>query len=134
MKFILLFLLLVNTANADMLTAGYLTGKHIGKLDNDLNNSHPFVEIDNVMVFKNSFDRVSTALYFKFEGEYFKLRAGITTGYDGAILYKGYVREQKTFAGFLPFIVPTLEYKVRPVTFILGVMGNSVNGGIGFGF
>jgi hypothetical protein len=51
MKYLLLTLLSLPVHSE--VTIGYLVGKHI-TTDQQLNNSHPFIDFDNVMIFKNS--------------------------------------------------------------------------------
>ena len=133
MKYILALLLSINIAFSNEITVGYLYGAHFP--ENILNNSHPFVDFGNVMVFQNSFDKISVAPYYKFGTEDWFLSVGVTSGYDGVLTYHGNTFEQTTFLGLLPFIVPSIEHKVAKNTkIILAIVGNSANIGIGIKF
>lgn len=130
-KILILTLLLSNSAFGDV-TLGYLYGAHIGS--NQLNNSHPFLEIDNVIVYRNSFDKTSIAAFYKENISIFNLRVGITSGYDKYMDYKHAKYENPNILGVSPFIVPSIEYNTGSVTYVAALMFNSINIGLGVHF
>ena len=131
MKTLLLTLLLSTSAFANV-TAGYLQGHH---LDNsNLNNAHPFLEIDNVLIYRNSFNKTSLAAFYKAELGIFSLRYGVTSGYGKDVEYRGLRCKDTNILGVTPFIVPAIEYDTGSVTYIASLMLNSINIGLGVHF
>lgn len=111
------------------LVAGYLIGTHIGS--KGLNDHHPFLEINNsALIYQNSFNRTSLAVFKTLNYDNFKLRIGLTTGYNKINYYNG-EKHKADFAlqdGTALFMVPSYERD----NFIVAICGNSVN--IGFKF
>lgn len=128
MKTLLALAVFLNVAYANI-TVGYLAGAHFP--DNNFNNSHPFVDFGNVLVFQNSFDRVSFAGFYKFSEGNFHLRVGATTGYSGTMSFRGNRYYQDTVLDLLPFVAPSYEYQGKYCKYIFAILGNSANIGIG---
>jgi hypothetical protein len=133
-KLMLLLCLTISPICNAQLTAGYLTGFHVGTPK--LNNHHPFIEFsDTVLVYRNSFDKLSVAGYYKWSNEYFAIRTGVTTGYREKIYYKGDLYEMGMLAeGLTLFFVPSLEIKKGDVSYVIAILGNSLNFGVGISF
>lgn len=133
-SFLILFSILLSFSIKAETTVGYLTGFHI--ITKDLNNQHPFVELsDKVLIYKNSFDKLSVAGYYTIGSENFKLRMGFTTGYKQKMKYKGFIYETPALVdNFMLFLAPSFEVKSGNFKYIAAILGNSFNFGIGFSF
>ena|ERR1017187_6220515 len=131
MKYLLLALFCTNLYANDF-NVGYLYGTHVNQPE--LNNSHPFIEVPNVIVFENSYKRLSIAGFYKAELGMFKLRMGATSGYPNKETYNGYTYTNQSIAGIMPFLVPSIEIEDKHLTYIVGIMGNSINAGLAIGF
>lgn len=113
------------------LLVGYLVGMHIGM--SGLNEHHPILEVnDSVMVYENSFERASVAVFKKFEWGNYKFRAGLTSGYKSEMEFRGrrYKIPTATEDGIGLFLAPSFEQE----NFVFAIMGNSINTGVIFKF
>lgn len=131
MKYILLALFSFPAYSS---TVGYFTGTHL--VNKELSNSHPFIEInDTVLLYRNSFEKTSVAAYASLGSDCFKLRVGLTTGYKRNMQYKGWNYQTVVITDNLsPFIVPSFELKYDNTRGIIGIMGDSINIGLGIDF
>lgn len=106
---------------------GYLLGWHLASAE--LYNHHPFIEYnEKVMVYVNSFEKLSVAGYATFSEGPLKLRVGLTTGYKDVVEYKGsqYPVITANSDGVGLFIVPSFEQG----SFVAAIVGDSVNVGM----
>jgi hypothetical protein len=106
---------------------GFLMGWHLASTA--LYNYHPFIEYnEKMMVYVNSFEKLSVAGYYTFGEGPFKLRAGITTGYNRLMEYRGatYYVATATDSGLGLFFVPSFEHE----HFVAALVGDSVNVGM----
>ena len=133
-KLMLLLCLAISPICNAQLTVGYLTGFHVGTPE--LSNQHPFIEIsDTVLIYKNSFDKLSVAGYYKISKNNFTLRAGVTSGYSERMRYKNKTYKINTISkNILLFLVPSIEIKKNNITYVAAILGNSFNIGVGFSF
>ena len=141
---ILIMLLFSISANATTYV-GVNHGNHF--LNNNLNNTHPYISFENeeygISYFLNSFERLSLAGYRKFgitnEQHSFNLRVGVTTGYSKDNLYKGriYTISNALFPidDVMFVIVPEYRYNINGLNYFnASVLGDSLSFGFGFEF
>lgn len=115
-----------------LLTLGYFIGVHIPS--SNLYNYHPMVEVnESIMLFQNSFEKLSVAWYKTLPLNKFSLRVGATTGYYNFQKYKGvtYNVPGATDFGLAPFIVPTYHITDNVA---ISILGNSINAGLTYTF
>jgi hypothetical protein len=112
-------------------TIAYLVGMHL--LNPDLHNQHPAIEFNKtLMIYQNSFEVPSVALYRTYQSGNWHFRAGLTSGYYNVQEYEGssYSLPTATKEGVGLFLVPS--YETGPLIF--AVLGDSINVGLKWEF
>ena len=132
---ILLIALAYGNSSEAKVKVGFVTGTHLMfPSEHKLNDNHVFVELyDHLLLYQNSFDKGSVALYGNiYLSERMTFKLGLTSGYYNKMEYKGAIYENPlaTSDGISAFFAATYEYKY----FLIALMGNSINAGIKFDF
>lgn len=133
----LIILLLSSFSYAQDLTIGYVQGVHLA--NTDLYNKHLFVDYkESVMIYENSYEKTSVAVYHKFGvSSNFSVRVGLTTGYNKVMEYNGqkYKVDSVITDNLGLFLAPTYEYNIKDNVYFNAVLiGDSINLGFSIKF